>query len=132
MIPKSGYRLFGKDHAQTTSWSAMTIRGKVIPLQPEVLEAPSGGRRCGNCDSRKGPRMRLYIFKSETTNDLRAFAGNPDGSKLPPNHGPWTVVGVVGVDKAPPHNFSRTAIEKAIDGKGFQLWRFIKKAEAQA
>jgi hypothetical protein len=76
--------------------------------------------------------MRLYIFKSEKTNDLRAFAAEPDGSKLPPNHGPWTVVGVVGVDKAPPHNLSRAAIEVAIDGKGFQLWRFIKKAEAQA
>jgi hypothetical protein len=76
--------------------------------------------------------MRLYIFKSNATNDLRAFAGNPDGSKLPSNHGPWTVVGVVGADKAPPHNLSRTAIEKAIDGKGFQLWRFVKKAEAQA
>jgi hypothetical protein len=31
----------------------------------------------------------------------------------------------------PPHNFSRTAIEEAIDGQGFQLWRFVKKAEAE-
>jgi hypothetical protein len=76
--------------------------------------------------------MRLYIFKSETTSDLRAFAGEPAGSKLPTNHGPWTAVGIVGVDKAPPHNFSRAAIEEAINGSGFQLWRFIKKAEAQA
>ena len=76
--------------------------------------------------------MRLYIFKSEKTNDLRAFAAEPDGSKLPRNHGPWTVVGVVGEDKAPPHNFSRVAIEKAIDGNGFQLWRFIKKEQAPA
>ena len=75
--------------------------------------------------------MRLYIFKSESRNELRAFASEPDGSKLPANHGPWTVVGVVGRDKAPPCNFSRTAIEQAIDGKGFQLWRF-KKTEAQA
>jgi hypothetical protein len=74
-------------------------------------------------------RMRLYIFKSEKTTDLRAFAGEPNGAKLPPNHGPWTVTGVVGVGKAPPHNFSRTAIEEAIDGKGFQLWRLVKKEE---
>jgi hypothetical protein len=74
--------------------------------------------------------MRLYIFKSEAANDLRAFTGEPDGSKLPANHGPWTVVGVVGQDKAPPYNFSRAAIEEAIGGKGFQLWRF-KKADAK-
>jgi hypothetical protein len=76
--------------------------------------------------------MRLYIFKSETTQELRAFTGEPAGSKLPANHGPWTAVGVVGVDKAPPHNFSRAAIEEAIGAKGFQLWRFVKKAEAPA
>jgi hypothetical protein len=34
--------------------------------------------------------MRIYIFKSETTQDLRAFAGDPAGGKLPPRHGPWT------------------------------------------
>jgi hypothetical protein len=82
--------------------------------------------------TRKGQRMRFYIFKSESANELRAFAGEPDGSKLPSKHGPWTVVGVVAPEKAPPHNFSRAAIEEAIDGKGFQLWRFIKKAEAEA
>ena len=76
--------------------------------------------------------MRLYIFKSETTKELRAFAGEPNGSKLPAQHGPWTVTGVVGVNKTPPHNLSREAIEEAIEGKGFQLWRFITKAEAEA
>jgi len=76
--------------------------------------------------------MRLYIFKSETTKELRAFASEPNGSKLPEQHGPWTVTGVVGVDKTPPHNLSRAAIEEAIEGRGFQLWRFVKKAEVQA
>jgi hypothetical protein len=76
--------------------------------------------------------MRLYIFKSETTKDLRAFAGEPSGSKLPSTHGPWTVTGVVGVDRAPPHNFSRDAIEAAIGGPGFQLWRMVKKDKAEA
>jgi hypothetical protein len=46
--------------------------------------------------------MRIYIFKSETRKELRAFAGDPMGSKLPQNHGPWTVMRVVGPDKAPP------------------------------
>jgi hypothetical protein len=51
--------------------------------------------------------MRIYIFKSETKRELRAFAGDLTGSKLPQNHGPWTATGVIGPDKAPPYNFSR-------------------------
>jgi hypothetical protein len=54
------------------------------------------------------------------------------GSKLPENHGPWTATGAIGPDNAPPHNFSRDAIEKAIGGAGFQLWRVAKKIEARA
>jgi len=75
--------------------------------------------------------MRLYIFKSETTRELRAFAGEPSGSKFSSNHGPWTVIGVVSAERAPPYNFSRDVIEEAIGGKGFQLWRF-KRTEAPA
>jgi hypothetical protein len=73
--------------------------------------------------------MRIYIFKSETTRDLRAFAGDPGGSKLPPNHGPWTATGVVAAGRDPPHNLSRNAIERAIGSEGFQLWR-LGRAEA--
>ena len=53
------------------------------------------------------------------------------GSKLPKNHGPWTATGIVGENSAPPHKMSREAIEKAINGEGFQLWR-MKKEEAGA
>ena len=70
---------------------------------------------------REGPAMRIYIFKSETRKELRAFAGDPMGSKLPQNHGPWIVTGVVGPDKAPPHSFSRNEIEEAIEAEGFHL-----------
>jgi hypothetical protein len=76
--------------------------------------------------------MRIYIFKSATTKGLRAFAGDVGGSKLPENHGPWSVTGVVTEDRAPPHNLSREAIEQAIADNGFQLWRLSKKAEAMA
>jgi hypothetical protein len=76
--------------------------------------------------------MRIYIFKSETRSDLRAFAGDLMGSKLPENHGPWTATGAIAPDKAPPHNFSRHAIETAIGAEGFQLWRLGKKVEARA
>jgi hypothetical protein len=67
--------------------------------------------------------MRFYIFKSEVTKDLRAFAGDPGGSKLPGSHGPWTVTGVVAAEAAPPHKLSREAIEAAIETEGFKLWR---------
>jgi hypothetical protein len=67
--------------------------------------------------------MRLYIFKSDANAELRAFAADPAGSKLPEQFRPWHAVGVVGAEKAPPHNLSRDAIEKAITDAGFQLWR---------
>jgi hypothetical protein len=67
--------------------------------------------------------MRIYVFKSETMERLRAFAGDPDVHKLPHQHGPWTATGAIASGIAPPHKFSREAIEKAIEAKGFQLWR---------
>jgi len=76
--------------------------------------------------------MRIYMFKSETRNGLRAFASDPAGSKLPQHHGPWTVTGVIKPDNAPPYQLSRTAIEEAIDGEGFKLWRLTKKTAGVA
>jgi hypothetical protein len=73
--------------------------------------------------------MRIYIFKSDTKPDLRAFAGDVVGSTLPENHGPWTVTGIIGPSSPPPHNISRSVLEEAIGTRGFQLWRFTKKAE---
>jgi hypothetical protein len=74
--------------------------------------------------------MRLYIFKSETTRDLRAFAADIVGAKLPGSHAPWTVTGIVAAEATPPHNLSREAIEEAIGTEGFQLWRLSKKPVA--
>jgi hypothetical protein len=79
----------------------------------------------------KRSAMRIYVFKSETTKQLRAFAGDPDVTNLPRQHGPWTVTGTISPDKAPPHNFSRDVIEKAIDAAGFQLWRLRDKTGLQ-
>lgn len=76
--------------------------------------------------------MRLYIFKSETRNELCAFADDMRGSKLPAKHGPWTATGIVGEHNAPPHNMSRETIEEAIGAQGFQLWRKAKKVGAAA
>ena len=74
--------------------------------------------------------MRLYIFKSETTKDLRAFAGDTLGTKLPDSHAPWTVTGVVAAEAVPPHNLARETIEEAIGSEGFQLWRLSRKPVA--
>jgi hypothetical protein len=68
-------------------------------------------------------KMRLYIFRSEVKTDLRAFASDSTGSKLPTKFAPWTGIGVVASDRAPPHGFSRAQIENALNGEGFQLWR---------
>jgi hypothetical protein len=75
--------------------------------------------------------MRIYIFKSETRKDLRAFAADLAGSKLPERHGPWIVTGAIGPNNAPPHNFPRNEIEEAIDAEGFQLWRLGKTADSR-
>lgn len=71
--------------------------------------------------------MRIFMFKSDAASELCAFAGDPEGSKLPQQHGPWHATGVIRPDKQPPHNFSRSAIEKAINEQGFQLWRIKPK-----
>jgi hypothetical protein len=76
--------------------------------------------------------MRIFVFKSETRNELRAFAGDPKGNLLPKQHGPWTATGVIAEDRAPPHGLSRDAIQKAIDAEGFQLWRLRETEKAQA
>jgi len=72
--------------------------------------------------------MRFYIFKSETTAELNAFADDLRGSKLPDHHAPWTATGVVSEDASPPHNLSRKTIEAGIADTGFQLWRMRKAA----
>lgn len=76
--------------------------------------------------------MRIFIFKSEAKNALHAFAGDESGSALPPNHGPWTVTGVIGPKAVPPHGIARETVEQAIATHGFQMWRLAKKVTADA
>jgi hypothetical protein len=72
---------------------------------------------------RKDILMQIYMFTSESTPNLRAFAGDPSGSKLPQRHGPWNADGSIRPAEHPPHHFSRAKIEQAIKFDGFQLWR---------
>jgi hypothetical protein len=67
--------------------------------------------------------MQIYMFTSQSTANLRAFAGDAAGSKLPPRHGPWNADGTIRSGEHPPHRFSRAKIEQAIKFDGFQLWR---------
>jgi hypothetical protein len=71
--------------------------------------------------------MRIFVFKSDTTKNLRAFAGDMRGSRLPEQFGPWQAIGAIGPDKEPPHAFPRDEIERSISEQGFQLWRLRPK-----
>jgi hypothetical protein len=53
--------------------------------------------------------MRIYVFKSVSTERPRAFAGDPDVNNLPRQHGPWVITGAIAPGGTPPHNFSREA-----------------------
>jgi hypothetical protein len=75
--------------------------------------------------------MHIFMFKSQTANGLRAFAGDSVGSKLPAHHGPWQSLGVFRPMKDLPHKMPRAAVEKAIERQGFQLWRLKDKPDEE-
>ena len=70
--------------------------------------------------------MRIFIFKSDTNPDLRAFSDDQGGNKLPAQVRPWHAIGVIRPESAPPHNLSRDVIEASIAKAGFQLWLMKK------
>lgn len=73
-------------------------------------------------------KKKLFMFDSESNETLHAFTDVDTAEKLPSQHGPWSVAGVVRADQDPPHGLARTAIERGIKANGFQLWRSKKKA----
>ena len=73
--------------------------------------------------------MRIFVFKSESNVNLRAFAGDMDGSKLPIQFRPWRAIGTIAPDKDPPYQLPRPQIEEAINQQGFQLWRVKSEAK---
>jgi hypothetical protein len=73
--------------------------------------------------------LHFQVANEERFAGLR---GRSRREQLPQSHGPWTATGAIGPDNPPPYKFSRDAIEEAIDTKGFQLWRMVKKAEDRA
>jgi hypothetical protein len=75
--------------------------------------------------------MRIYIFKSDTKPDLRAFSDDRSGVKLPAQFRPWHAFGAISADNDPPHGLSRDDIERAIRDSGFQLWRMKQQADSE-
>jgi hypothetical protein len=82
-----------------------------------------------NIQLERGVPMRIFIFKSDSRPELRAFGGDLVGSQLPKQFSPWHAIGAVAPDRDPPHELSRDVIETAIKTQGFQLWRMSKKDE---
>ncbi len=73
--------------------------------------------------------MRIFIFKSETSPDLRAFGGDLAGSRLPVQFRPWHAIGSIAPEGDFPYKLSRESIETAINDSGYQLWRMRKKSK---
>ena len=71
--------------------------------------------------------MRIFLFRSQSRDSLCAFAADSTGSRLPEKFGPWRCVGVVRQGAPLPHNVPRPAVESAILGEGFQLYRLKAK-----
>ena len=72
--------------------------------------------------------MRIFVFKSETNQELHAFAGDLSGFRLPSQFKPWRATGAIAPDREFPYKLSREAIEAAIKEHGFQLWRVKRNA----
>jgi len=79
-------------------------------------------------DAATGGGMRIFIFRSETSRWLRAFAGDLAGSKLPSQFKPWRATGAIAPDRESPYSLSRDVIEAAIRTQGYQLWRVKKRS----
>jgi hypothetical protein len=81
----------------------------------------------GDLAAKGGGAMRIFIFKSEASPDLRAFSGDLAGLQLPSQFKPWRAVGAIAPHRDPPYKLSRDVIEAAIAARGFQLFRLSKK-----
>ncbi|MEI8144613.1 MAG: hypothetical protein WCH83_04035 [Alphaproteobacteria bacterium] len=77
---------------------------------------------------RASHRPILYMFRSEKSDGLNAFAATASGTSLPEKFAPWIRTGSVMPSGAPPFGLSRSAIETGISERGFQLWRRTKSA----
>jgi hypothetical protein len=76
--------------------------------------------------------IRIFVFKSETNPELRAFGGDLAGTMLPSQFRPWHAVGSIAPNSDFPYSLSRKSIETAINDCGYQMWRTPKKSKKSA
>ena len=74
--------------------------------------------------------MRVFTFKSQTRQNLCAFAGDMVGSRLPEKFGPWRLMNTAPRGGALPYDVPRLPVERAITLEGFQLFRMKAPEEA--
>src|SRR6516164_5457830 len=79
---------------------------------------------------RKGSSHANLHFQVGNEGRFAGLRGRPHAQQAPAE--PWSLDRHRRgrSDNAPPHNFSRAAIEQASDTEGCQLWRMVKKTEA--
>src|SRR5579871_5138925 len=70
--------------------------------------------------------MVIYTFASSKKPGLFAFAADRSGRQLPDKHGPWKMTKRIDPDASLPHDLDRAAVEEALAGAGFQMWRLRK------
>jgi hypothetical protein len=75
--------------------------------------------------------MIIYRFASNVLPGLFAFAGDRNGTKLPPKYAPWDRTGRILDSQDLPYKIDRGSIEQAIAEQGYQLWRMKKPAKAK-
>lgn len=81
--------------------------------------------------AKPGGPIRIFIFKSETSPELRAFGGDLAGTRLPVQFRPWHAVGSIAPEGDFPYKLSRESVETAINDCGYQLWRMRKKTKSE-
>src|SRR5919197_5958840 len=80
MIPRNGYRFSEKDHAPTKSWSGVTIRGKVTPLQPGLARRRLPATPL-TPPERSAPAMALFVEGTDQPSrplPVAGFKGTPE------------------------------------------------------
>jgi hypothetical protein len=63
-----------------------------------------------------------YVFQSGRSTELRGFAEDAAGTKLPLEYGPWTLVQQITPDQGWDLGISRAVVATAVLENGFYLW----------
>lgn len=70
-----------------------------------------------------------YLFQAVNSPDLRGFAEEPTGAKLPPDLGPWTLIQQIRPNEEWTPTVSRAIVAAGIIENGFYLWGPAERPE---